>query len=141
MIFQKEYIKIVKKESIEKQLATKRKNGTMNSNTPESIAKCIETKRKNGTLKPSTDTIKKRLETRKQNNTIIPAWAHTKEATQKSALTRQFNSLKKYDISTLEEFQEYLKLTKREQRKWRENFDHFSMCPCWYYCIILFSCF
>ena len=52
-------------------IATKIKNGTVNTNTPEITAKIMATKIKNGTVNTtSIQSIAKRLETRRKNGTI-----------------------------------------------------------------------
>ena len=58
---------IMTPEVIAKQLATKRKNGTMFSLTPEIIANIQLTKIKNGTNIPTKEQVAKGLETRRRN--------------------------------------------------------------------------
>lgn len=59
-------------KSLEKAIETKKKNGTLNSNTQESINKCKQTKlEKYGTLSPvKPGSILKGVETRKKNGTL-----------------------------------------------------------------------
>ena len=60
-------------ETVAKSLATKKKNGTLNVQTPESVAKGIETKKKNGTYGKTNitpESIAKQLETKRKNGTL-----------------------------------------------------------------------
>ena len=72
---------------IAKVLATKRANGTLNSQTPDSIAKGLETRRIRGKLNTTTpDSIAKQLETRRSNGTLNP---NTPDSIAKRVATRR----------------------------------------------------
>jgi hypothetical protein len=58
-------------ESIAKMLATKKKNGTMNSNTASSVAKALATRKENGTMNPNTPENRAQTQaTKKKNGTL-----------------------------------------------------------------------
>jgi hypothetical protein len=79
----------VSPESIEKNIATRRANGTLNPSTPESVKKMVETKRKNGTMNSNTpETVAKAIATRKKNGTLNP---NTLESRQKAEETKRRN--------------------------------------------------
>jgi len=66
-------------ESIKKGLKTKRKNNTLNSNTPESIEKAIATRTKNNTLNTTTtESLTQMVSTRRKNN----SYARSEESRQ-----------------------------------------------------------
>lgn len=60
------------KETIAKSLETRRKNNTMNTNSPESIAKSLVTKRSNNSIRNAhtPEAIQKKKVTRENNNTL-----------------------------------------------------------------------
>jgi len=59
-------------ETINRGLETKRKNNTLNSNTPESIKKSIATRTKNNTLKTNTpESLAQGVSTRRKNNSYV----------------------------------------------------------------------
>jgi hypothetical protein len=58
-------------ESIQKQITTRKKNGTLNTNSPESISKARATRERNNTLNTNTaQSIAKKLESRTKNGTL-----------------------------------------------------------------------
>jgi hypothetical protein len=78
---------VLTEKSYKKRLDSRRKNGTMNTNTPESIEKALATKRKNGTLNVQTlDTVQKSITTKKKNGTMN---TNTPESIKKTLKTKK----------------------------------------------------
>lgn len=75
--------------SHKKRQETRKRNGTVNTNTPESIAKSLATRAKNGTLNvQSAESIAKQLETKKKNGTMN---VNTAESAAKGIETKKKN--------------------------------------------------
>jgi len=85
-------------ESHIKRIETRKKNGTLNTNTTESIQKAIQTKCNKGVLNVQTpEVIKKTLETKRKNGTLN---VNTPESIQKGIETKRKNgTLGKNNIS------------------------------------------
>ncbi len=78
---------ILTEESHIKRIETRKKNGTLNTNTTESIQKAIQTKRSRGVLNVQTpEVVKKTLETKRRNGTLN---TNTTESTQKGIETKR----------------------------------------------------
>lgn len=62
---------IMSQASIDKRIDTRRKNGNLNTNTPESIAKALATRKENGTTNTQTPAVvAKTMTTKKKNGTV-----------------------------------------------------------------------
>lgn len=78
---------VLTEDSYRKRIETRKRNGTLNTNTPESIQKAIETKRAKGILNVQTpEVIKKTLETKIRNGTLN---SNTPESIQKGIETKK----------------------------------------------------
>lgn len=86
---------------VQKQLETKRRNGTLNANTPESILKAKNTRQKNNTTLSNPEILKKSLDTKRKNGTLNTNTPETKAKAKETKRLRGIINGKNPEVSCI----------------------------------------